>query len=634
MQILQKAFDARNKKLNKIEKIKESKDVFESWEKLEYYAQNGFDSIPEVDKSYFLKCFGIYYREKTPKKFMLKLRIPAGHLTAVQAKVIGECAKEFGQDYIDLTTRCQCELRYLDIKNIPTILKKLAEVGINSHQTGVDNIRGIMGDPFDTLAFDNILPSHHLILKMQEKFLFNKDWVSTIPRKFNTAITGCTVNRCNIFVHDCCFVLANKNGVYGYNLYLGGKVGKIAKNADIFLKDEEEVLKAFDAITYIFKTYGFKDNRNKNRLWFLIDAVGINEISKAIREYAKINFDTSGITMTQIDYFESDFDKVTLRDNTLAVHTAIPSGMISGTNLIEASRLSAVYGSRQLRLDMEQSLYILGVKDYNAIIKEEFFVQFPNNNSYFNHQLACAGTEHCPFGVIENKHDAINMANFLNKEVPLKNQRIRMYWSGCVKGCGIHSLADIGFEGAKAKVDGVSVSAVNIYLGGKLISEGVDGYSIIKNAPLPLASDYIKALMIEYKTLSKLNESFESFHDRVLSLYSKAYIGFFIQLKAYLSYKNISIDLNINELTPCAKVEEYEVFNLGRKLYFKLTNHSAFKEYKGLTNKNPNDKIIPLNKMVDNVDENLSSLVSKTLDIQDKRALVFSELLDIISYNN
>ena len=630
MQVLQKAFDARNKKLNKIEKIKESKDVFDSWEKLEYYAQNGFDSIPEVDKSYFLKCFGIYYREKTPGKFMLKLRIPAGYLTAEQTKVIGQCAKEFGEDYIDLTTRCQCELRYLDIKDIPAILKRLNDVGINAHQTGVDNIRGIMGDPFDSLAYDNILPSHHIILKMQEKFLFNKEWVSTLPRKFNTAITGCTVNRCNIFVHDCCFALANKNGVYGYNMYLGGKVGKIAKNANIFLKNEDEVLKAFDAITTIFKTYGFKDNRNKNRLWFLIDAVGMEEIAKAIREIAKTDFDTSGITMTQIDYFESDFEKITLRDNTQAVHTAVPSGMISGTNMIEAARLSALYGSRQIRLDMEQSIYILGVKDFDTLIKEDFFTNFPNNNSYFNHQLACAGTDHCPFGVIENKHDAINMAKYLNQEVPLDNQRVRMYWSGCVKGCGIHSLADIGFEGAKAKVDGVSVSAVNIYLGGKLISEGVEGYSIIKNAPLTLAQKYIKELMNQYKLLHKQNESFEGFHDRVLSNYSKNYIGFFIQLKAYLTSNNIDININIDELTACAKVEEYEVFNLGRKLYFKLTNHSAFKEYRGLTSKNENEKIEPLNKMIDNIDENINNLISSMLDIQNKRASVFSQLLENI----
>ena len=632
MNILENAFNERNKKLNKIEKIKELKDVFDTWEKLEYYAKNGFDSIADEDKGYFLKCFGIYYRQKTPKQFMLKLRIPAGHLTSEQAQVIGECAKEFGDDYIDLTTRSQCELRYLDIQNIPTILKRLSEVGINTHQTGVDNIRGIMGDPFDDLVYDNILPSHHIILKLQEKFLMNKQWVSTLPRKFNTAITGNSVNRCNVFVHDCCFVLANKDGVYGYNMYLGGKVGLTAKNANIFLKDTNEVLKAFDAITTIFKEYGFKDNRNKNRLHFLIEAVGMSQISKAIREVAKIDFEEAGITMTQIDYFDSDFTKVQLRDGKFAVRVAVPSGMISGSNLIKASQISQQFGSSQLRLDMEQSMYILGVDDVNKMIKDNFFKQFPVNNSYFNHQIACAGTQHCPFGVIENKNDAIELSNYLTKKVPLQNSRIRLYWSGCVKGCGIDGLADIGFQGAKAKIDGKAVSAVNISLGGKLIDGAKEGYTIIRSAPLEYAKYYIEELMIQYKLLKKDNESFEKFHDRVLSHYTKAYIGFFLQFKAYLSRNNITLDLNIDEIEKTGKNEQYELFSFGRKIYYKLTKQSAFKEYDGYTNKNSNEKIEPVSKLSKDIDQNLDNIVTKILAVKDKRAVVFSEILGDLIY--
>ncbi|SFV74632.1 Ferredoxin--nitrite reductase [hydrothermal vent metagenome] len=632
MQRLQEAFEARNKKLNKIEKLKNTKDPFDAWEKLEFYAQNGFESIPDEDKGYFLKCFGIYYREKTPQQFMLKLRIPAGYLTAQQAQVIGECAKEFGNDYIDLTTRAQCELRYLAIENIPTILKRLQAVGINAHQTGVDNIRGIMGDPFDDLAFDNILPSHHLILKMQEKFLMDKEWVSTIPRKFNTAITGNSVNRCNVFVHDCCFVLANKDGVYGYNMYLGGKVGEVAKDANIFLKDEDEVLKAFDAITTIFKQYGFRDNRNKNRLHFLIEAVGMDEISNAIRKVAGVDFASRGITMTQIDYFDSDFTKVRLKDNSFAIHVAVPSGIFSGTDMIKASILAKEFGSGELRLDMEQSFYILGVYDVKTLIEDPFFQKFPTNNSYFNHQIACAGTKHCPFGVIENKNDAIELSKYLSKKVPLKESRIRLYWSGCVKGCGIHGLADIGFEGAKAKIDGKVVEAVNVSLGGKLIDGAKEGYSILRAVPLFYVKYYIEELMLQYKALKKEGESFEKFHERVLSHYTKAYIGFFLQLKTYLSKKGIEIKLDIDEIEKTGHNEEYELFSLGRKLYYKLTKQSAFKEYDGYTNKNPNEKIEPITKIVQDIDPTLAMIVTRILDVKEKRAKVFSELVGEFSY--
>ena len=89
----------------------------------------------------------------------------------IKQKLLGECAKEFGQDYIDLTTRQQCELRYLTIDSLPIIIKRLATVGIDAYQTGVDNIRGIVADPFDDLAFDNVIPSHSTLLKIHENLI-------------------------------------------------------------------------------------------------------------------------------------------------------------------------------------------------------------------------------------------------------------------------------------------------------------------------------------------------------------------------------------------------------------------------------------------------------------------------------
>jgi len=633
MELLQKALEARSKKLNKIEKLKELKSPKEAYDKLEEYAKNGYDSIPAEDKSYFLKCFGIYDRPATPKKFMLKLRIPGGYLNANQAEVIGNCAKEFGEDYIDLTTRSQCELRYLDIENLPTIIKRLETVGIDAYQTGVDNIRGIMADPFDDRAFDNVLPSHHILLKMQEIFLHNYEWISALPRKFNTAITGNISNRCNIFCHDASFVLAQKDGVYGYNMYLGGKVGVVGKDANIFLENEDEVLSAFNAIINIFKTYGFKDNRNKNRLHFLIEAVGIEEISKAIRKTANTDFATAGETMTKMDYFEPDQGKVQLRDGTFGVHVVVPSGIFSGSSMLKVAQLSKQFGDEQLRLDMEQSLYIMGVKDTKTLLEDEFFNTYKSlNTPYFNHLIACAGTQHCPFGVIENKNDAINMATYLDEKVPLEKGRIRMYWSACVKGCGIHGLADIGFEGCKAKVDGQTLSGVNIYLGGKIAGESaVEGHTLIKGAPLEYAKYYIESLLIEYKKLRKNNESFEKFNERVLSNFTNAKVGFMMMLKAYLRAKNIDIDLGFETKTLTGKNEEFEVFELGKKLYYQLSKQEPYSAYERFTNAIKREKPINIKKLVPDVDENIAKILELTLNPDEtSRAVVFSELLPLV----
>ena len=207
MSMLQKAFDNRNKKQNKIEIIKESKDAMSVFERLEEISKGGYENLSKEDSSYFLKCFGLYDKGED---FMLRVRIPAGAVTNIQAIRIGEIAQKYGNDYIDITTRMQVELSYLKIEDIFDVLKALKEVGITTFQTGVDNFRNIVIDPLDGVAFDNIIASTTLLHKLQDMFIENPQWVSVLPRKFNTAILVSMSNSCNIFGHDCSFVLAQK----------------------------------------------------------------------------------------------------------------------------------------------------------------------------------------------------------------------------------------------------------------------------------------------------------------------------------------------------------------------------------------------------------------------------------------
>jgi len=633
MEILKKAYEARSKKVNKIEKVKDLKNPMQAFEQISKYAQEGYDSIPDEDKKYFLKCFGIFDKDKlTPKQFMMRIRITGGYLNAIQAKKIGEISKEFGQDYIDITTRAQIELRFLNIEDIPIILNGLEEVGLTTYQTGVDNFRNIVTDPFDQEGFDNILPSYNLLKKIEEKFLKNPDWISTLPRKFNTGISGSLANRCNIFGHDCSFVLAQKDGVYGYNMFLGGRVGIIAKNANIFLANEEEVLQAYGAIIEIYKKYGFRDNRNKNRLHFLIDAVGMPEISKAIREVAGVDFATAGDTMAQINPIDSEHGKIQLRNGSFGIQVIVPSGIFAGSELIKISELSQIHGNSEIRFSIEQNIYILGVKDTAALLEDSFFRKYKNvNTPYFNNLIACAGTKHCPFGVIENKEDAIEMSQYLSTAVPLESGRIRIYWSACVKGCGTHEIGDIGFEGCKAKVDGQTEDGVHITIGGKIVSEGKNGYTVIKAAPLRFSRFFVETLMLEYKKLRLKNESFEKFHDRVLSQYSHSYIGFYMQLQAYLRTKHITIDLDINKITKTGHIEEFELFELGRKIYFALSKQEPYIAYNRFTNENPREELENISKLVPDIDENLKAMLIKMLDNDiNKRAVVFSELATFI----
>ena len=524
MEALKIVFNERNKKQNKIEKLKDIKTISKAMEDLKLYAIKGYEAIKDEDLSYYFKCFGVFDKKKEngENSFMIRVRIPGGQLNSIQAKVLGEVSRDYCRDSLDLTTRMQVEIRYIKIEDLPTILEKLDSVGISTYQTGIDNLRNILTDPLDGVATDCIIESMPILQELQKVFFKQEKWIGKLPRKFNTAISGSLSNRCNIIGHDCCFYLAKKNDEYGFNVALGGKVGVVASKANVFLKDSSEVVSFFIALIKIFKEYGFRDNRNKNRLHFLIEAIGLDELIKCIKEVAKQEFSTAGEDIVNNEMFNSTNGFIKQHDGTNSIHTIVTAGVFSGSDMVKASKISDTFGSGKIRITYEQNIFILGVSDSlkKECLSEDFFKVHKNiNTPYINNLITCIGSKNCQYGIIETKGISKEICDYLGKEVPLeKDEVVRLYWSGCIKGCGLNDLGDIGFQGAKFKdEDKKMVLGVNITLGGKMTKTTEEGRLLYKNISIPDAKIRISKLMNIYKNEKQDTESFESFDNRILS---------------------------------------------------------------------------------------------------------------------
>ncbi|MEA1879101.1 MAG: ferredoxin--nitrite reductase, partial [Campylobacterota bacterium] len=545
MSILEKALEARSKKVNKVETTKALKAPMDVHAKLSSIAAGGYENLAKEDSAYFLKCFGIFDKGED---FMLRVRVPAGQLNYEQTKRIGEVAKKYGNDYIDITTRMQIELRYLQIADIAKVLAALQEVGISTFQTGVDNPRNIVADPLDGLAYDSVIETMPIVEKLQSIFIENPEWISALPRKFNTGILGSLSNSCNIFGHDCCFALAQKEGVFGFNIYLGARVGVQSQDANVFVTIEEVPL-FFKSLITVFKTYGYRDNRNKNRLVFLLNDVGIENFIDAVKKEANSEFGTAGITMVQSQNIALGANKVLGRNNKFNYKIIVPSGIYSGSDMMATAELAKEFGSGDVRLTYDQNVYIVNIDeeklaDFEKTDLIKHYAQF--NNLYFADMIACAGTATCSFGVIPNKPDAIEMAHFLSSEVAIENANVRMNWSACPKGCGVHGIADIGFEGCKAKLsDGTRVDGVHIFLGGKITREAKEAHTLHKALPITEAKHHVKYLLKAYANHKLRAETYEAFDDRYLSRnYSFQALAFYTKINYVLNEK-LGLDVHL-----------------------------------------------------------------------------------------
>ncbi len=622
------AIQAKHTKINKIEKMKQTRTYKEVWEALQTYAKEGYDAIIKEDKEFFLKCFGVFDRPATPGKFMMRIRIPSGRLTSEQAEVLGTLSQKYGNNYMDLTTRAQVQLRYLEIENIPLIIESLERVGITSWQTGVDNFRNIVADPLNRLSYDSIIDTAPLIDQMQDLWLKKEEWIATLPRKFNTSISGSMTNRCNLFAHDCCFALAMKDGEYGFNVYLGGKVGAIAESADVFVR-YDEVIPFYEALIKMYRQYGFRDSRNKNRLHYLIKEAGMKLIIDTVKEIAGRDFNRAGETLVKQPRTEERDGRIRLKDGTFALHMVVPSGIFSGTAMIEAGKLAKEFGNGKLNISTTQNLYILGVPEKKipeALKSKPYDCYYCVSTPYFNQMVACAGIDLCPFGVIPNKADAIKMADYLSEAVPLPaDATIRMHWSACVKGCGVHELGDIGFIGCKAKENGKNVYGVHIQIGGKSSLTQEEAYTIMKSVPLSKAKYYVAELTKAYLDLRKPREPFERFESRLLRAYSKGAIEFILRWNIDVcepnSFEKLSFDPKWQP-----NMEHNEIFLLGLTIYKNLTGEKA---YQGTHLFNPIETTPSKHpsKINNALDQKLGDIIMKMIAPSNKRYEVFTEVI-------
>ncbi len=520
MSALIEVYNKRNKKINKIEKLKTEDTPLNFYSNLETICNNGYENLTSAQSKHFLKCFGIYDKGSFDE-FAIRIRIPYGQLNLIQANMFADLAKTYGRNRIDLTTRSQIEMRHLKLNELPTVLNGLLSVGINTYQTAGDNIRGVITSPFDGYSKTSMITCKNLVDEIQDVFLKKKEYIGSLPRKFNVGILGDIVNDCNIYGQDCCFALAKKEEEIGFNLYLGGKVGIQASPTNIFVK-KEQVAEIFETLLNIFIEYGFRDNRNKNRLNYFIEELGLETLEKILNEKLNNKLQSAGTALVKENYIIKDSSITKLKNNKSAIYFPVPAGLFNSRDLHCLTKLMNEYNGI-IRLTHEQSFFLIVDENYEKNIKDSLIFKKYDayNNVFFRNQIACAGLNECSFGVIPNKLDAIEMAVYLNQHTNVKNGKIRMYWSACPKGCGVHGVADIGFEGAKAKdQNGNPCNGVKIFLGGKATKKILEARQLTKAVTIQFAQKIVENLINMYEKHKLEDETFEEFDSRFLATLS------------------------------------------------------------------------------------------------------------------
>jgi ferredoxin-nitrite reductase len=498
--------------MNKIEEYKKEKDGLDILDDMPRYAVDGWETITDGDKER-MKWAGVFFRRQTPGRFMMRLRFANGFMSAMQLRAIGAISGEFGKGFADITTRQQMQLREFKINDVPEIWQRLRAVDLISLQTGMDNIRGVIGCPVAGFTPNELFDASPVVHEFTQMFIGNKAFTD-LPRKFNVTITACKEACTHAEAQDLALTPALKeiNGVPvpGFNVAVGGKMGsggfRMASPLNLFVTPEEAA-NVCSHVVMIFRDHGARELRTKARLAFLIEEWGVEKF----RDQLERRVDRPLASAGQDQRTPKHTDHVGVFRQQQAglnyVGLAVPVGRMTSEQMLQLADLAETYGSGGLRLTVGQNVIIADVPDskIGELTQEPVLQQLRYDPSEVMRGLvSCTGMDFCHFALIDTKGWALKTARVLEEKLG-KTQPLRMHWSGCPAGCGNHSVADIGLLGKNIKLNGEVVEAVDVFAGGAAGCEANFPVKIMEDVPCEDLADVI-AGFVQYGAFKAMRQ--------------------------------------------------------------------------------------------------------------------------------
>ena len=479
--------------LNKFEKLKAEKDGLALKAELDNFAKIGWEAMDATDREHRLKWLGIFFRPVTPGKFMMRLRLPNGIITSNQTRTLAEIVQRYGDDgSADITTRQNLQLRGIRIEDLPDIFRRLKEVDLTSVQSGMDNVRNITGSPVAGLDADELFDTRELAVQVQDMITNcgegNPEF-SNLPRKFNIAIAGCRDNSVHAEINDIAFVPAYTDGNIGFNVLVGGFFSAKRCEAAIPLNawaSPSDVVDLCKAILVVYRDRGPRANRQKSRLMWLIDELGVEQFRAEVeQELGRALLPAAA--KDEIIWDKRDhigiYDQKQPGLKYVGLH--VPVGRLSAADLFDLARIADVYGSSELRLTVEENVIIPNVPEsrIESLVKEPLLERFSIDPAPLMRALvSCTGSKFCNFALIETKSRSVAMINELEAELSVAKP-IRIHWTGCPNSCAQPQVADIGLMGTKVRKNGKTLEGVDIYMGGTVGKDAHLGTCIQKSIP-------------------------------------------------------------------------------------------------------------------------------------------------------
>ena len=434
---------------------------------------------------------GLYVQRFAP---MLRVSIPYGLLNSAQLHMLGDIASKYDKGYGHFTTRQNIQYNWPKLETVPDILADLATVEMHAIQTSGNCVRNITADQFAGVAKDELVDPRPYCEITRQWSTFHPEF-NWLPRNFKFAFSATETDRAATAVHDIgVHIVKNDAGEIGYRIFVGGGLGRmpmIGHCINEFLP-EVDLLSYCEAILRVYNRLGRRDNKHRARIKVLVKATGVAEFTKLVEaewvhtketalkllpedlvrmraHFPQHAYSTVGETgaIEKAISENPEFAKFVKRnvkahkqDGYRIVHVSLkapgePPGDISAEQMHLVANLAKQYSFDEIRSTHEQNLVLADVheKDVFAVWQalQEHNLATPNIG-LLTDMICCPGLDFCSLanagsiGVSQDINDIFDQLDYL-----YDIGEIKLKMSGCMNGCGHHTVGHIGILGVDKK---------------------------------------------------------------------------------------------------------------------------------------------------------------------------------------
>ncbi|HEY7289324.1 MAG TPA: nitrite/sulfite reductase [Vicinamibacterales bacterium] len=516
---------------------------------------------------------GTYGQRQAEDAQMLRVKIPQGVLSAEQLEALADVGERYSRGFGHITTRQNVQFHFVKLHDVEHAMRRLADVGLTTREACGNSVRNITACPYAGVGADerfDVTPYAEALTR----YLLRHPHSSTLPRKFKIAFEGCADDHVLTAVNDLGFrAVLGPHGGRGFRVTAGGGTAIMTRSGAVIHEflPASEILRVAEAILCVFKRFGDYEHKQRNRMKFMIKALGWTRWREEYeRELAACRLEGAAPTL-EIDppaveaapdaadglpiSVEEIAARVTLGrvsgpgltprvlpvvqpgDEAFArwretnthpqkqsgykmVVATVPLGDLTSAQLRVVADLARIYSDGSIRVTPEQDFLFRWVKvaDVRALHRRLSAAGLGKSEAGTVADVtSCPGAESCRLAVTQSRGLGRVVEDHLRERPDIVEAAdgARIKISGCPNGCGLHHVATIGFQGSVRRLAAKAVPQYFVTVGGGAVDDGAAFGRLVAKIPARRITEAVDRLIALYAKHKHAGESATAFFNRV-----------------------------------------------------------------------------------------------------------------------